>query len=93
MRSGHVNIYGSSATFLTGDYHANYWMQNALRLGAITFVYENQTTAGAFRFDIGNFSPSGNSNRLLAYPLRCLSTAVEGEESVVDLRIYRFTVY
>ena len=99
VRSGYVGLTGASdATSRAVSLDGNIWSRMAATWGSI--LYGSGTTSTAYYLSFNGavavgqlvYPSYGPHFRFLAFPLRCLSTAVEGEESdgcnlLQDIRI------
>ena len=81
MRSGFVDV-SSGTRYWQGSLNTLIWSRVALTMSTVIYT---STTSTAYNFNTNSAStpvlPSGQSSRWNGFTLRCLSTAVEGEES------------
>ena len=81
MRSGGIHL-TDKLTFNYANVNGRYWAQLANKFTATTDTSGNSTGATYLLLNLTDSRPTGGpNNRWLGWSLRCLSTAVEGEES------------
>ena len=83
MRSGYVNVLVSNGvTSWVVGVNGYDWSRLAVDWNSVTYTSATPSTANRLVFTATTPDPSGTTQRFVGFPLRCLSTAVEGEESV-----------
>ena len=68
-------------TYWHGSLNGYDWSRLALNWGSVTYDSATPSSANDLRFTATDSSHSGTNQRFFGFALRCLSTAVEGEES------------
>ena len=89
MRSGYVPVdLNNDVTSRSIGVYGYDWARLAVAWGAVIDGSGTSSTANYLYFNSTTPLPSNTSRRLNGFVLRCLSTAVEGEESGENTTVY-----
>ena len=85
VRSGITRVDAKGDTTLRGSGDNKFmWSRLSMDFGAAIYDANKLATAGGINFGIKTTTSSDERHRFFGDPLRCLSTAVEGEEKWED---------
>ena len=90
MRSGNLDFRTTSLIFKLGNYIGATWARQSKGLKSVTDDVGSTSSSFTAYIRFSNVESFDTSQRFFGYPLRCLSTAVEGEESMKVFLSRRF---